>query len=637
MTPVPHRPKGHHRPRPSPAPAHHSAPRLTALGHLVAGMGVVLAVVVGTAAPASAHAQLQSTQPAQGSTLDRSPGQVVLHFGEPVEVSFGSVRVFNAAAQRTDTGRAVHPGGDSHAVAMAVPGTLAPGGYVVTWRVISADSHPVHGAFTFQIGLRGSGPVASGSLGGEASKLLSAHGGSAVVGVASGVARFLSFASLAVLIGGGLFAVVIWPGAREDRRARRLLWWALGVAAGSTVAGFALQGPYGGGLGLGAAADPSLLAAVWHTRFGQVYAARALLLALAAAVLSRLLRRPAGERVPPALLVAGAALGTTLLATPGLAGHAAVGSLVLVALPLDVVHLGAAAVWVGGLVLLTGAVIPASRGDHAGPGSPLRTAGPRFSQWALASVVTIAISGAFAAWRQVGTWGAVTTTPFGRLLLVKTAAFAVLVVLAAASRTTVHGHLAVPGTGQWRHSDDLHRPAAVAASGRGAVGAGSDAAARSGARTTLGAGSDARARSRLRTTVGAEVGIAAAVLGITAVLVASQPARADYATPFSTEVHAGADLVDVTVDPAKAGPLTVHLYVLSSEGAQLDVPEVLATLSLPTSGIDPITVPLHRAGPGHFSAYGLDVPIRGAWRLEVRVRTTDIDELAADPITVHIR
>jgi len=601
------------------------------IGRLGAVLALVLGVVGGLAVPAAAHAELQSTTPAAGDVVGRSPGQVVLHFGEAVEISFGSVRVFDASSHRVDSGNASHPGADSHAVAVDLSASLPAGGYVVTWRVVSADSHPVHGAFTFTVG---TGAGGSAALRNEASGLLSNTGGSRAVGVIFGAVRFAAFAALAVLIGGGLFAIAIWPGARVDRRARALLWWALGAALAATVAGYALQGPYGGGLSISAAFEPSVLRSVWHTRYGQVYVARLVLLAIAMPLLARLLGR--GDDRPGAPLVVSAGLvATALLATPGLAGHAGSGSLVALAVPFDVVHLGGAAIWFGGLVMIVTAVLPASRGEGGSPTSAMRVALPRFSEWALGAVVAIAVSGAFAAWRQIGTFAAVTATAFGRLVLAKTVVFVVVVGLAAASRSIVHGDIAVPRVRPRRSSTESRDAVAVLShavrsegQGQGALSQGPGAMA---------ADRNVGTAPRLRRAISGEAGLIAVVLALTAVLVNAQPARSAFARPFSTEVHAGPDLVDVTIDPAKAGPLAFHVYVLSAAGAQLDVPEVQAAMSQPAVGIDGLEVPLAKAGPGHFNVYGFDVPVRGAWSVTLRVRVNDIDEYVAAPFTVHVR
>src|SRR4051812_25671484 len=116
-------------------------------------MGLALLV---WASPASAHASLESTSPASGAQLDEAPSEVRLTFSEPVEVSLGGVRVYDANSERVDTGSVHHPGGRGREVVEAV-GDLSDGSYVVTWRVVSDDGHPVHGAFTFQVGDRATG------------------------------------------------------------------------------------------------------------------------------------------------------------------------------------------------------------------------------------------------------------------------------------------------------------------------------------------------------------------------------------------------------------------------------------------------------------------------------------------------
>ena len=628
---------------------------------LLAAIGLVVMAVAGWAAPAFAHAQVVKTEPAAETVLAKSPGQVVVHFSESVEIQLGAVRVFDAHAKRLDSGASTHPHGDSRAVAVSVPNDLPDGGYVVTWRVISADSHPVHGAFTFLIG-QGGGAAATKA---EASRLLGQTTGSVSVGVIYGIVRFASFASLFVLVGGAALVAGAWPEGASDRRARRLLLGVLLVADVATVIAIAIQGPYAGGLPLAKMFSPSVVGAVLHTRFGRVYVARMLLLVAALPLLRMLLRSP--DR-PPWWSPAAGVVSAGLLVTPGLAGHAAAGSLVALAVPFDLIHVAAAAVWVGGLAVLAVAAL-APRDGPAGKAA-LSTVAPRFSQWALGLVVAIAVTGGFAAWRQVGSLSAVTTTPFGRLVLAKTIIFVVLVAVGSSSRRLIHGNLAVPFRRTRRHPPPAPRPVEPGAltSGPGdppvgpgappsepgaltpgtgappvgpgalASGPGAVAAPAAGA-----SGPPRRRRSRaqrqsaLRRAVLIEVALAAAIIAVTAVLVQAQPGRQAAGRVFSTEVRAGPSvLVDVVVDPAQAGPVAIHLYTLSSDGAQLDVPEVTATLALLSAGISNLTVPLERGGTGHFLVSQFVVPLKGTWALAITVRTTEFDAFPAAPVTVRM-
>ena len=109
------------------------------------------------------------------------------------------------------------------------------GAYVVTWRVISADSHPVHGAFTFTIGR------SSVNAQGLAAKLEAKAGGNRVVGVSFAAARALQFAGIALLLGGIAFAAAIRPHGRRRSRADALVtigWVTLFVA---TIAGYSVE------------------------------------------------------------------------------------------------------------------------------------------------------------------------------------------------------------------------------------------------------------------------------------------------------------------------------------------------------------------------------------------------------------
>jgi copper transport protein len=544
------------------------------------------------------------------------------------------LRVFDARNHRVDIGNAYHPHGGGHAVAVIVSANLGPGGYVVTWRVVSADSHPVHGAFTFQIGAGGAGAAEASKA--QATKLLAATGGSQTVGALYGVIRFLAFAVLFVLVGGAAFVAGAWPAGARDSRTRRLLWGSLIAATVLTVLAIGIQGPYGGGLSLTQMFKPSVVSAVLHTRFGEVYLARLIILVLAAAPLLLGLLRPGP--IPPWWRAAAMVCGAATLVTPGVAGHAATGSLIALAIPFDVIHLAAASVWIGGLAVLAVGALARRGGEED---DSMRAVVARYSQWALVAVVAIAVSGGFAAWRQVGTWSAVTSTTFGRLLLAKTIIFVALVTMATTSRRIAHGDLALP-FGLSR----ILRPRARPARRAGALSQGPGAMPATSPRRNQHGNSTIRRRrrphrpwaSRLRQAVVGELVLAAGIIAVTASLVNAQPARSALALPYSTEVHAGPQvLVDLVIDPAKAGPVTIHLYTLSADGAQLDVPEITAGFSLASAGISGLKVPLQKAGPGHFIASNFDIPLKGTWTLQMTVRTTSIDEFNADPVTVDIR
>ena len=273
---------------------------LLTLATLVATGALVLA-----AGPAAAHAVLESTTPADGDQLDAAPERIELRFTESVSIPDDGVVVYAASGDPLDTGEPSHPDGQNSDVAVDTPG-LEDGAYVVSYRVISADSHPVSGAFTFTVGDvdPAEARALQASLGGGT-------GGDDTLGIVYGVARFLAFAGLVLLVGGAAFVLGVWPDGLDSRRVRRLVrtGWALAVVA--TAACIGLQGAYGAGLTLGDAFDPSVIGDELGARAGRVWLIRLVLLVVVAlAATAYLRRRPASPAAAADATAAPAAAGS---------------------------------------------------------------------------------------------------------------------------------------------------------------------------------------------------------------------------------------------------------------------------------------------------------------------------------------
>jgi copper transport protein len=567
-------------------------------------VAVALTLVILGASPASAHATLLQSDPAPGAVLARSPSTITLRFDSQVSAALGAVRVYDRQGGRVDSGGTDVQGA---VVRLRVPG-LAKGSYVVTWRVTSADTHPVAGAFTFQIG--NAGNASSPAARNLAQRLLAQQGGDPVVGAAYGVTRWLVFAGLALLLGAAVFTLAVWPGARSSRRARRLViggWLAL---VGGTVAGLFLYGPYAAGLGLGDVTRLSLLGHTVGIRFGQVAIGRLVLLVLAVPVLyaatvpsDRLGRRLARGAGP-----LGVVLAVALAATPGYAGHAVTGRWVTWAVVADTLHVLAVSVWLGGLVVLVAVLLPGR--DLAG----LRDALPRWSRLAAGCLAVIVASGTFQAWRQVGTLGALRSTDYGRLLIVKVILFAGMVVLASFSRDIVL-HL-FPGT-----QLGATRRVPVVAGGADDAAPGDDPHA----------SDEDRSLRVLRRSVWVEIAVGAAVLAVTALLVNAPPARSDAATGTTanlveTTLKSSSLWVNVVFTPGKTGANDLHVSVLRPNGKPETVQDLRLTLDLAARKIPPLVVPLSPLGTGHYLASGFTIPLSGTWRVTARPLLSQFDE-----------
>ena len=549
-------------------------------------LGLLLALLTGTPGVASAHAQLESSDPGQSAVLLVPPTQIVLHFGEPVEIDFGSIQVIGPGGTRVDGGAAHHPAGDDHGVAVSLPANLPDGTFVVSWRVVSADSHPVHGAYVFSVG-SDKGAARAGALAAG----IAGQSGDSVVGLVYWGVRTVAFVGLLLLAGLSVMVAWLWRDGGRSRRVARVLWWSWAAVVAATLAGLAVQGVYASALPIADAYRPSLIAAVLRTRFGEVAVLRLVLLAAMVPVLlalrGRLGPRTAGGRW---VVPAATGLGLGLLVTPGLAGHAASGDHPLVGILLDVSHLVAASAWLGGLALLATFLVPRTVDDVLPPDPEDLTL--RVSSVAFAGVAVVVATGVVQSIRQVGSTYALVHTSYGQTLMVKIGLVVVLVGLGAVSRRLVHGRAA-------RRS---HRPDGP---------------------------SDGSPfpRRRLRRMVTAELVLAVAVVGVTAALVNEVPAGQAAGLPFTYSFSTFGVQVNTIVDPSRAGPANrVHVYVLSNLGTPKAVPELDMSISLPSQSIGPIAIPLVIRGPGHYYARRVDIPVAGNWTLKFTVRTDAIDE-----------
>jgi copper transport protein len=565
----------------------------------VAGAVAALALLL-VPARADAHAELVSTEPAASQQLPTAPDQVVLHFTESVDMTDDTIEVLDATGSRLAVGDPEHPDGDHAAVAASLP-DLDDGAYVVAWRVVSSDSHPVSGAFTFRVGEAGAISVDDQAL--IADVLGGSQNGDHALGAFYGVVRFLAFGGLTVLVGSVVFLTWLWPAGADDRRARRVVAgaWSAGVVA--TVLSIPLQGAYAAGGTLGDVLSTDVVADELGTRTGRSWVVRLILLALAAYVVPRLGRF--GATASRVVAVAG---GLAVLATVTLTGHAVSGDLVPLAVVADLVHLSGVSVWLGGLALLVAAVlwVPGGAEDDGADEVPDDRVAvvDRFSQVAFGAVVAIVVSGVVQGWRQVGGYDALTETTYGRLLLVKVLLVAAILVAAAFSRS-------------WVRQRAVARPARVALSpGPGAV-----AVSPGGGRPPI---------RDLRWSVAAEVGLAVLVLAVTAMLVNAVPGETASAGggggPFDTQITEDDIVLTLDLDSTSVGSTGVHLYLNTPNGFPVTAEEVTASLTLPEQDLGPIAVPLVDFGQGHWSAESADLPLPGDWELELLVRTSEIDQ-----------
>nr|WP_203622076.1 copper resistance protein CopC [Streptomyces sp. SID8499] len=577
-------------------------------------LGVLLALLLlGGAGAASAHAGLRSADPADGTVLASAPRALTLTFTESVGLLDDSFRLFAPDGRRVRTGEPRHAPGRTDTAQVAFPAGLGQGTFTVAWRVVSADSHPVSGAFTFSVG-RPSPATAAVDTGPAEDPL---------TGSLYDLARYAAYGAAALLVGTAAFVLLCRP--PDPGPLRRPLaagWWLLLAA---TLALLVLRAPYESGAGPAAAFTSSAPSRTLTTRPGVVLLIRLALLAPTALFLVRLCRRgpqpdaPGEGRTAPqredrtpassrAALATGAVLALALALTWAASDHASAGLQVPAAMASSVLHLLAMAVWLGGLTALlttlqrtprttTAADTDGSAGTApAALVAPLAATAARFSRLAFLAVTVLVATGIYQSWRGLGSWPALTGTVYGRLLLVKLFAVVLLLAVAGGSR---------------------HWTARLAA-----------------ARTGLRA---------LRRSVLAEVAVGVAVLMVSTVLSGTLPGRAATEAaeaapvaagvpgasvteiPFDTGSPGGRGTVQITLEPGRVGQNAVEAVVFGPDGGLSTVPELRLSLSLPDRDIGPIDARLVNRG-GYWGTDSLNLPFPGAWSAKATVRVSDLDQ-----------
>ncbi len=358
----------------------------------------VLALVQG----AGAHALLRQSDPASGASLERAPRTVTLVFTEEPEPKLSSIRVLDASGQQVNQGPPQVVPGQPRTLRVSL-GSLSSGVYTVTWRTVSrVDGHVTGGAFAFGVG----------AVPTEVSVPQVTSPPPSVLG---GAGRWGFYGGVAFLLGAAwVWSLAIPRASEETLRPLWLAWVAaiLGVAA----IGEAQREDAGATLGqfLGTSLGPAL---AWRVTP---------LLGAGGALLAAGTRHGRPRRI--ALGVLGVCVLGAMLADV-MAGHAAAGSGTWwwAQIMSQWTHFAAIGAWLGGLAALLLAVRGAPDGEKA-------AAARRFSTVAGIALAVVAVTGTVQAVHEVGAWERLTTTPFGRLVMLKGGLLLALAMLGAVNR-----------------------------------------------------------------------------------------------------------------------------------------------------------------------------------------------------------
>jgi copper transport protein len=307
-----------------------------------------------------------------------------------------------------------------------------------------------------------------------------------------------------------------------------------------------------------------------------------------------------GPPSPPPTAVAPAALAAPKLAAlavplaaltllPSLGGHASVQDPVEILLLANIVHVLAISAWLGGVAVLVFALRSATSSLPAAERTPLlATVVGNFSALAGPALALVLLTGAIQGIIEVGAFGALLDSAFGRAVLIKVVVALGIVALGAVNRQRL-------------------LPALRAATG-----------------------SPGQTGVLLRRTLRAELALGLVALAATGALSGYAPSTSESSGPYSSDQIVGPARVEITVDPARIGPNELHLYLFNrTSGAPYTAAKDLTiTAALPSKHIAKLALSPHVAGPGHYVVNGASFGVAGKWTITATIRVSDFDEFS---------
>ena len=543
------------------------------------GLLAVLAVLLLAGRPASAHATLQTTDPAADAVVDAVPDTVTLTFDEPVAAPTGAVQVVSPDGGRVD-GAVTLADGDK-VVGVAVDGD-AKGTYTVAYRVVSDDGHTITGSFVFHVQTR----TGAASIDQDVPTTTAAAGA---------IGRWLGYAGAVTVVGSALLLLLARRAGGVGRALRPLASLIAIAAVAATLGGLlAVTAQVAATTGRSLTGALSLVSEVaGDSRPVAVNLARTGMVALGAVVALV----GAARRSADLLVVSGVAVALGGLLAP-VAGHPWTADDPALAVPADALHLLAASCWLG---MLVGLVVATPRLPDAG--AVVRSV----SRSALVAAVVVGATGAVSTWLLIGSLDALFQTSSGQLVLLKVIGYGTLLVLGWINRARLVPLLATAvGAGlrgrhrrrprRWTQPDaDEGSPSAEARS------------------TSV----DPLARRRFLQVVGLEVVVGALVLAATAGLVNQPPGRDQLDRPFSGTERVEDTVLRLDVTPARVGENEAHVYVTTPDGAAAAVDALEVRVG--REGIPERRVDAEQIAPDHAVLPAVSLPSPGTWTFRVTI------------------
>ncbi|MEQ9447259.1 MAG: CopD family protein, partial [Rhodospirillaceae bacterium] len=514
-------------------------------------------------APVWSHAVLLGSTPAAQASLDESPEEIIFNFNENVGPIF--IKILDRTGKEVgELGEWTVDGND---VITPVNGELPDGTYIATYRVISADTHPVGGSVVFAVGeaVASMDDVSAG--GGETSGW--------VIPVA--INRFIQYGAMLLAAGAALFIVGMSVPSQVEASVYRMGKLSAIIAAISYVlalgfggAEMMLGGP--GAIFSGAAWSQAMNSTLAPSAFVGVPGLLILVFAFG--------KGPEGKSIALLMLGSVIAVGSFLVT-----GHAATAPPVWLMAPVVAVHLFCAAFWIA-------ALYPLAKTTQVATVQEAGAVMAQFSERAVWSVGALFISGAIITWTQVEGPSNMLTTDYGWRLSAKLAVFFALLGLAATNKMVLTPALekADPASApKLRRSITFEYFAMI---------------------LIIGAAVSLTLVTPPRATMDMESGMGEMGMG-----------------GFQTTISKGKYTADFSIDPSRtSGSNMVMIEFKDDAGNPVEMVDVNIVWALPTAGLEGIEGRGEMVTPGmyHFMFDQLIIP--GEWEARIDAFVDDFDK-----------
>ncbi|HCW3310088.1 TPA: copper resistance protein CopC [Listeria monocytogenes] len=372
---------------------------------------IILYLLIVPVQHVSAHAYLENSNPADQSHIQTAPEKVTLVFNEEIEADFPLIEVKDSSGKQVETGKTTVSKKNNHMVEASLPADLKADVYSVSWRVVSADGHAVTGIISFKLGdTKATFQAAEVPSSGTDLQI-------------SSIQKAILYIGFSLFIGVLLFGLGLYPRKEQitekiSGRLKKVTWIALALLGVALFMQLFIQTSITTGVSISESFGPSKLVAFLTTKTGYIWISE-LIVWLLLAIFTIMMFFKKKQWSWFSLLTESALIGYLIFAKAQ-NGHAAASADKIVSITADMLHMIAASVWVGGILVLL-FVLPRT--------GKAREVWSRFAIVAIIAVASSLVSGLLMAVMNIGQMANLFTTNYGKILLFKIGLFLLMALL----------------------------------------------------------------------------------------------------------------------------------------------------------------------------------------------------------------